>query len=158
MNSGIHAYGNLNIPHALRLAHNEARYGLVHATRQRGAFVEAVNSLSRLCLPHFEWEEKTVFPILGLMPELKRGIVRPEMAEVLPIIADFSARQDTADDHHQMILSAIIALLQAVDPAKNKEVAEFAYNLRVHEKIEDDVVYPTVLLIGEYLREKLLLY
>jgi hypothetical protein len=54
-----------------------------------------------------------------------------------------------------LIASAIEDLLQAAHKEKNREVAEFAYNLRVHERIEDEVIYPTVVLIGRYLQEKL---
>ena len=77
------------------------------------------------------------------------------MADVLPLISDFSARHNALDKQHQAIISAVEALLQAANKEKNREVADFAYNLRVHEKIEDEVIYPTVMLIGNYLRERL---
>ncbi len=155
MNSNSQWYGNLNIPDALRLAHDEARAELVRATTEGGRIAEAAKRLAQLCLPHFEWEEKTVFPILGLLPELTRGDVRPGMVEVLPMIADFSARQDALGNQHQLILSAVETLLLAAHREKKREFAEFAYNLRVHERIEDEVTYPTVLLIGQYLRQSL---
>ena len=158
MNSKTHWYGNLNIPNALRLAHDEARAGLVRATIQQGPIAEAARRLAQLCLPHFEWEEKTMFPILALLPELQRGNVRPDMVDVLPMVADFSARHDEIDNDHRTILAGIATLRQAADPEKNRDVADLAYNLRVHEEIEDEVTYPTVVLIGTYLREKLTMH
>ena len=51
-------------------------------------------------------------------------------------------------------MSAIEDLLQAAYKEKNREIAEFAYNMRIHERVEDEVIYPTVVLIGTYLQEK----
>ena len=80
------------------------------------------------------------------------------MVEMLPMIAEFSARHDALGNQHQSILSEVRALLQDANREKNREFAEFAYNLRVHERIEDEVTYPTVLLIGKYLRQNLVLH
>ena len=125
---------------------------------QEGAFVEAAKDLSRICLPHFEWEEKTVFPILVLLPDLQRGNVRPDMIDALPMIAEFTVRRDEMNNHHQSILSAVETLLQVAHREMKPEVTALAYNLRIHEQIEDDVVYPTVLRIGKYLRDNLTMH
>lgn len=154
MSSLFHWNGNLSVPNALRLGHDEARAELVRATMEEGPIAKAAKRLGLLCVPHFEREEKSVFPVLALLPDLTHGILRPEMMDVMPLISDFRARRDALNDHHQSILSAIGALLEAAHQEKNGEFVDFAYNLRVHEKIEDEVIYPTVILIGDYLREK----
>ena len=155
MSSTFQWNGRMETPKALRLGHDEARAEFVRATTEGGPIGVAAKRLAQMCLPHFEREEKYVFPVLGLLPELTRGVVRPEMAVVLPLIAAFSAKHDVLDSQHQSIQSAIDALLQASHREKNREVAEFAYNMRVHERIEDEVIYPTVILVGNYLRDKL---
>jgi hypothetical protein len=38
---------------------------------------------------------------------------------------------------------------------QSRELAELAYNLRIHKGLEDEVTYPTVDLIGGYLQENL---
>jgi hypothetical protein len=120
-----------------------------------GRIGRAGKRVAQLCLPHFEHEEKTVFPVLALLPYLEQGNLRPEMMDVMPLIFEFRAKHDALHDHHQSIVSAIEELLQAAHKEKNREFAELAYNLRVHERIEDEVIYPTVVLIGNYLQEKL---
>ena len=120
-----------------------------------GRIAKAGKRVAQLCLPHFEHEEKSVFPVLALLPDLERGNVRPEMMDVMPLISDFRAKHDALDHHHQLIVSAIEELLQAAHKEKSREFAEFAYSLRFHERIEDEVIYPTVVLIGKYLQEKL---
>jgi hypothetical protein len=147
--------GKLPVPNALLLGHDEARADFVRATMEGGRIAKAATRVAQLCLPHFEHEEATVFPILALLPHLERGNRRLEMMDVIPLISDFKARHDALYDHHQSIASAIEELLQAAHREKNREIAEFAYNLRVHERIEDEVIYPRVVLIGKYLQEKL---
>jgi hypothetical protein len=144
----------LNVPKALRSGHDEARSELVRATMEGGRIAKAAKRVAQLCLPHFEHEERSVFPILTLLPHLSPKTLRPEMMEVMPLISRFRSKHDAMNHHHQSILSAIDGLVQAAYKEKNREFAEFAYNLRDHERIEDEVIYPTVFLIGDYLQEK----
>jgi len=146
--------GNLVVPDALMRSHDEMRAELVQATMEGGRIAKAAKRVAQLCLPHFEHEEKHVFPVLALLPYLERGILLAEMVDVMPLISNFTAKHDAITDHHQLILAATEELLQAAHKDKTREFTEFAYNLRVHEKIEDEVIYPTVILIGKYLQEK----
>ena len=154
MGSILNWNGKLTVPDALRRGHDEARTELVRAAMQGGRIAKAAKRVAQLCLPHFEHEEKSVFPVLALLPYLAPKNLRPEMMDVMPLISDFRAKHDAINDHHQSILAAIEELLQAAHKEKNREFAEFAYNLRVHEKIEDEVIYPMVVVIGKYLQEK----
>ena len=147
--------GELNVPNVLLRSHDEARMVFVRATLEGGRIASAARRVAQLCLSHFEHEESTVFPVLSLLPYLQQGDLRPEMAEVVPLIAAFRAKQAVVDNHHRLIAAAIEAMLQAARKEKNKEFAQLAYNLRVHERVEDEVVFPTVVLIGKYLQEKL---
>jgi hypothetical protein len=147
--------GKLRVPKALLHGHDEARAELVRATMEGGRVAKAGKRLAELCLPHFEHEEETVFPVLALLPYVEQGNLRPEMLDVMPLIHKFRAKHDAINDHHQLIVSAIENLLKAAHKEMNREVAEFAHSMRVHERIEDEVIYPTVVLIGKYLQEKL---
>jgi hypothetical protein len=109
---------------------------------------KAAKRVAQLCLPHFEHEERIVFPVLALLPYLGSENLRPEMMDVMPLISDFRAKHDAINDHHQLVLAAIEELLQAAHKEKNREFAEFAYKLQVHQGIDDEVIYPTVVLIG----------
>jgi hemerythrin superfamily protein len=146
--------GKLSVPDALRRGHDDARAEFVRATMEGGRIGKAGKRVAELCLPHFENEEKSVFPVLALLPHLAPENLRREMLDVMPLISAFRAKHDAINDHHQSILAAIEELRQAAHREKNRGFAEFAYNLRVHESIEDEVIYPTVVLIGNYLQEK----
>jgi hypothetical protein len=147
--------GTWNIPAALRFSHDEMRAGLVKATNEPGRIGDAAVTVARLCLPHFEQEEKAVFPVLSLLYDLAFRDVRHEMAAVLPLVSTFSEKHEALDRQHEAIGTAIEALLHAAHREGNREIAEIAYGLKVHEKVEDEVIYPAVMLVGKYVREKL---
>ncbi len=145
----------LTVPKALWRGHDEARAQFAWANMERDRIATAAKRVAKLCLPHFEYEERTVFPVLALLPYLQRGEVQPEMLDVLPLISDFRAQHDALERQHLAILRAIGALLDAARKDKNRVFAEFANNLRVHERVEDEVIYPMVVVIGRNLEEKL---
>ncbi len=155
MNSDHSLPRRFKTPEGLRLGHDDARAELVRVSSMDSFVGEAARFLARICLPHFEHEEKFVFPVFGLLPELALGRVRPEMAEALPLIASFGSWHETFDSQHQSIGAAVHALLTAGYKENNREAIEFGYCLRAHERMEHQVIFPTVFLIGKYVQEKL---
>ena len=153
MRAEFRSKGQLDIPEALMLDHDEARAVLACATAEPGPIGKAAMRVSRFCLPHFEQEEKIVFPVFGLLPDLALGNIRPEMADLLPLIYEF--RAGYARRAHRLIDAAIQGLLQAARAEGSAQFAEFASRLQIHERVEDEVVYPVVILIGRYLRASL---
>ncbi len=140
------------VPEALRIEHNEIRAGLTHACLQRGAIGRAARQALRFCVAHFEEEERILFPVFGLLRDVAAGRIEPEMAELLPSVTRFVARYDRLLIHHRSISKALGALLEAAHRESNREVANVAYMARLHERMEEEVTYPTAVLIGNHLR------
>ena len=155
MGAKLEWQGKFRIPEALKLGHDETRAELVRATSMHGRIAEAAGRVAELCLPHFEREEETVFPVFGLLRDLASGNVRPEMAEVLPLVSAVTEWRDAMAGEHNSLGRAIHALLLAGYKEDNREIVEFGYNLRMHERLEEEVLLPTVLLMGNYVRERL---
>jgi hypothetical protein len=155
MKSEFQGQSIFRIPEAMRLGHDEIRAELVRATSVPGPIGDAAGRVAELCLPHFEREEETVYPVFGMLREFASGEVRPQWASVLPLVAEFKQWHDSFDTEHQSIAPAIHALLLAAYKEDNREMVEFTYNLRMHERLEDQVIYPTVLLIGNYVEQRL---
>jgi hypothetical protein len=81
-------------------------------------------------------------------------LLRMEMMEAISLISEFSAMQEALAGNHQSIQDAFVELLRIAQSLKNREVARLASRLKIHESIEDEIIYPAVLLIGRYLRER----
>src|SRR6266568_8660498 len=116
--------GKTGVPDALLRAHDEMRAELVQATLEGGRIATAAKRVAQLCLPHFEHEEKYIFPVLALLPFLERGILMADMVDVMPLISNFKAKHDAANEHHQLILGATEELLQAAHKEKTREFAD----------------------------------
>jgi hypothetical protein len=142
--------GKSSIPEALRLEHVEIRGVLAGIVADPGPIGAAALRVTRLCLPHFEQEENIVFPVFGFLGDLATGEVRAGMADLLPLVSEFQTSH--AGRQHQMIAAAVQALQQAARAENCAQALEFANRLQVHERIEDEVIYPAVALVGKYLR------
>ncbi len=142
-----------NVPRSLWGAHERLRVQFRQASMEGGSIGEAARAAARLCLPHFEWEEKSVFPALTLLPDLakRRDLARTESLQLL--IEGFASIQETLGRRHQAIRAAADTLLHAANKKINREFAELAHSLKAHESLEDEVLYPVVTLIGRQLRE-----
>jgi hypothetical protein len=147
-----------HIPTAFRQDHDDFRAELSRATMESGPVGKAALRVARYCLPHFEMEERIVFPAFAALRDLAADNVRPEMAGLLPLISRFDVQHVGLTGQHESIVTAVEKLLQAAHKENNREIADFAYHLRSHENLENQVIYPMVRLIGNHVREKLKLH
>lgn len=143
------------IPRPLKLEHDELHEQLRKATRESGGLGEAAKAVAKLMHPHFVKEEEYALPPLGLLPLLAKGKITPDMAAVLPMTDKLKAELGQMLAEHKSIVVALKNLADAAKRANKPEYAEFSDKLILHAQTEDDVSYPTAILIGEYLKLKL---
>ena len=58
-------------------------------------------------------------------------------------------------EEYKSIVAALEKLSAAAKKANKMEYAEFTTKLMLHAQTEEEVSYPTAILIGEHIREKL---
>ena len=105
--------------------------------------------------PHFIKEEEYALPPLGLLRSLSEGKITPEMAEVLTLTDKLKAELPQMLAEHTLIVAALERLSAAAEKAGKMEYVDFSNALMLHAQTEEEVAYPTSILIGEYVREKL---
>lgn len=76
------------------------------------------------------------------------------MAAVFPLVFHCRAWHDVID-HHRSIHDAMDELHVTLRQEQNSELATLADNLRNHERIEENVMYPAMIWIGSYIRQQL---
>jgi len=146
---------SIDIPQALRLEHEELHHFLVRAESESGELAEAARLVARLLEPHVRKEEAFALPPLGLLRALARGDAEPGMAEVFAYTDWLKAHlKDMVAEHHA-ITAALERLLAAARAAERPEYIEFAEKLLNHARLEEEVLYPAAILVGEFLRMKL---
>ncbi len=58
-------------------------------------------------------------------------------------------------EEHRAITGALIQLGNAASEEGQREWAEFADELRHHAQMEEEVLYPAAILVGEYVKSQL---
>jgi hypothetical protein len=143
------------IPRPLKAEHEELHNMLRKATQEPGEIGDAAKAVAKLMHPHFIKEEEYALPPLGLLRDLAQGKVTSDMQEVVELTDKLKADLNQMLAEHQSIVAALEKLSAAAKKADKMEYAEFASALILHAQTEEEVSYPTAILIGEYVREKL---
>lgn len=145
----------MKIPDSLRLEHEQLHAKLAEATRLSGRTGEAARRVAKILHPHFLREDEYAIPPLGLLARLAKGHPTPDMAEVLPLIARLKEEMPLMIEEHRAILGALIQLGNAASEENLRDWAEFADDLRHHAQMEEEVLYPAAILVGEYVKSQL---
>lgn len=143
------------IPQPMKEEHEELHHNLRKAVMAGGKVGEAAKAVAHALHPHFEAEEKFALPPLGLLPDLAAGNITPDMADVLQMTDTLKAELPHMLEEHKAIVAALEKLVDAAKKEKKMEHARFAEQLMLHAQTEEQVSYPTAILIGEYLKLKL---
>ncbi|NLE74898.1 MAG: hypothetical protein GX604_09780 [Actinobacteria bacterium] len=145
----------LETPRALKVEHDALHDTLRRATKESGALGAAAVTVAELLHPHFVKEEEYALPPLGLLGELARGQVTPEMSSVLALTDRLKAELDNMLAEHKEIVAALAELSAAATESGKEEYVEFAQALTLHAQAEEEVTYPAAVLVGEFVRKSL---
>jgi hypothetical protein len=140
------------IPQSLKSEHEELHSTLVRATKESGLTGVAAKAVAALLHPHFVKEEEFALPPLALLAPLSRGEWAAEMRDVLAFTEKLKAELPQMLSEHRSIVVALDKLEEAARSEGRPEYAEFAEKLKLHAQTEEDVSYPTALLIGDYVK------
>lgn len=143
------------IPHTMKVEHDELHADLSKAIASGGKTGAAAREVAEALHAHFESEEKYALPPLGLLPALAEGKITFEMAEVIALTDTLKAELPRMLEEHKAIVAALQKLIDAAREEKKTEHIHFAKKLALHAQNEEEVSYPTTILIGEYLKLKL---
>jgi hemerythrin-like domain-containing protein len=144
----------LAVPESLVLEHQEMHDALARASREPGLVGDAAKRLLRIMKPHIDKEETFALPPLGILHQLVRGIHSPE--DEAAVIMAWRLREDLDNmvAEHRVIGAALEELLAAAKAEQRVEYAELARKVLHHIRMEEQVLYPATILVGDYLRGK----
>jgi iron-sulfur cluster repair protein YtfE (RIC family) len=145
----------ITIPVSLEKEHQALHETLARATREPSPIGGAAREVARLLHPHFIKEEEYALPPLGLLADSARGAATQEMQEVLSMSRRLKADLPDMLEEHRQIVGALDKLRTAAREAGRPEYEAFAEALTLHAQTEEQVLYPTAILVGEYLALRL---
>lgn len=139
----------------LHAEHDELHAQLVRATRVPGVVGEAALEAARLIEPHLAREEELAQPALALLADVVRGAMRAEMADVIPVTRRLKAELPAMFDEHRQIVAALETLGAAARRAGLAEYEALARSLIRHARLEEQILYPAAILLGQHLERVL---
>ncbi len=144
-----------HIPASLLSGHEALHAALLRASKEPGDIGVAAAELSRLLHPHMLREEALVFPNLGLLRQLGSGVINTEMAQAAKNADTLRADLAHLAAEHKDITAALQKLMTAARESDRTEYAEFAYRMLEHMRVEEEVLYPAAVVVGDYVRARL---
>ena len=145
----------LRTPIPLKSEHESLLAEIHAAGRLDDGTGKAARLVARLLERHFALEDEFVFPPLGLLPDLARGTVEPEMAAAVVMASKLHDDMTHLLAVQRTIVAALEEMMAVAEKEGHPELVDFAENLMLHEEMERDVTYPTAILVGKYLQLRL---
>jgi hypothetical protein len=145
----------LEIPQAMKTEHDELHSELARLTGAGGRTGEAAKAVAKILHAHFVKENEYALPPLSLLVPLSQGAFDAGMAEVLKLTDKLAADMPAMLSEHQDVIVALRKLTDAATAENKPEGAEFARMLTAHAQMEEEVTYPTALLVGLYVKNQI---
>jgi hypothetical protein len=143
------------IPESLEFEHRELREQLDKAAAVPGRTGDAAREVMRVLAPHILLEREFAMPPLSQLAQIARGEITPDMARFIDKTDAFRAELPRMLDEHKLIVEALRRLMQAAAAEKQPGAAQFAQKMILHAQMEEEILYPAAILVGEYLRLRL---
>jgi hypothetical protein len=154
MAQGQHVH-NADTPRTMRDEHEEIQWSLQAATKAPGAVGAAARELERLLKPHIAREEGIALPPLGVLRRLVDMEDVSLMQWIVPITDSMKQELPRMLEEHVAINQARVDLERAAQRAGNRKVMALTMELARHAQWEEDVSYPTAVLVGEIVRGRI---
>lgn len=94
-------------------------------------------------------------PPLGLLRALVDGPVHAEMAKVVELTDKLKQELPAMLKEHEAIVGTLQTLADAGKQENKPRAEQFAEMLTQHAKTEEEILYPTAILVGEYIKLRL---
>jgi hypothetical protein len=142
------------IPQSMTAEHEELHSELAHLTEAGGLTGDAAKSVAELLDHHFAKENEYALPPLALLGPLSQGKFECNMTAVRTMTDKLEAEMPTMLAEHKDIAAALKRLKEAATAENKPAGVQFAEHLAAHAQTEEEITYPTALLIGLYVKGK----
>jgi hypothetical protein len=145
----------LEIPEVLRRQHRQLDLQLQSATILTSPLGDAARKLAVVLHGHLLREEQFAHPLLSVLPQLADGRVERDMSIVVPIAERLRGELRHLRQEHVGIVAALEVFAEAARAEDRVEYQQLAHALIEHVRMEEAILYPAALLVGEYVRVSL---
>ena len=144
-----------NIPQSLIFEHEQTMAELGRLSHRPGAVGEAARRAEALFKRHIAREREYILPPLALLPDIADGKVTADMGWALVMTDRVRADRELIYLEHTEVTERMNELHIAGIRAHDREATEFAKSAAADSLNDLEILEPTVIMIGDYLRAKL---
>jgi len=137
----------LATPGVIKEEHEELHRLLSKLSAIKGRVGEEARKVEETFKPHFEKEEELVMPLLGLLKSLAEGKPVEDPQKAIELTERFAVEYEKMLQEHAEITKALESLETAARLVKKRMALSFVKSLRRHASLEEEILYPIVLLI-----------
>lgn len=143
----------LKVPKAIVHGHVNLMMELNEVIAIGGSIAEKAKQLRDEMAPHFKKEEEYALPPLGLLLAFSEDNWEINADEAIKMADNLQLRLEEMKDDHANIASVMNELKLLGEEKNNFIVKMFIKSLTQHIELEDEVLYPATILIGNYLKK-----
>ncbi len=136
------------IPALLKAEHGKLLDELGLAAKVSGPAGDTARTVANLLHAHFLEAEEFALPPLGVLRALVRGEPVADARRVIAMAARLKTSLRRMLEEHR----AILAALRKFEAASNSDCHRLALKIFSHFRMEEEVMYPAAILVGEYLK------
>jgi hypothetical protein len=143
------------IPQSQILEHQENLERLSALSQHPGKVGEVARKAVAMFKQHDAREAEYIMPPLSLLPDLAEGKVTPDMRWVLVMADRVNADREVIFTEHTRMIDVLNDLQSAARQANDTEALNFAHDAAVDALNDLEILEPTTVMIGNYLRARL---
>jgi len=140
------------IPGIVREEHEELHRSLSKLVALRERVGEEARKLESVLRPHFEKEEGILMPLIGLLRNVAEGRRIEDPQRAVELAERFAAEYRGMLQEHIEIARALDSLEVSARRAGKRVALTFVKDLRRHAELEEEILYPSALLIYSMLK------
>lgn len=146
---------SLQIPQSIRHQHEQIINRLTVFAKDKGTVGAAASKALVFLKDHYAKEEAFVLPPLGLLSRIANGEISKDMEPAIAMADRTRAALPEFQKDHIQITSLMNELVEAGRSTGNNELLTLATRIASQSLNDMEVVQPTTIMIGNYVRERL---
>jgi hypothetical protein len=149
------AQTSLQIPQSIRHQHEQIISRLAVFAKDKGPVGTAASKALAFLKDHYAQEEAFVLPPLGLLSRIAKGEISKDMEPAIAMADRTRAALPEFQKDHAQITSLMNELVEVGKSTGNDELLTLATRIASQSLNDMEVVQPTTIIIGNYVRERL---
>lgn len=137
-------------PIAINHSHSNLCLELKIITNNHPHLKTEIQTFNKVMRDHFKKEEKYALPPLGLLLDLSEGKWELEEDAIVKMTKSLYLHLVELKQEHENIYKHMQDLNSIAEEENNSDLKRFIKNLEIHMELEDQVLYPASMLIGNF--------